>query len=79
MKKYRDWITRLRLRLGEWFMRVGARLRTPKTQPNRYPDYVTCPHCGEPEVEVWGDQPNATCHQCGQTFNYTPPADCASE
>lgn len=41
--------------------------------PDPYPDYVTCPHCGEPEVEVWCYQTQVTCHRCGQRFPHTPP------
>lgn len=35
-----------------------------------YPDYVTCPYCGELEVEVWSNQKTGRCHNCGQTFDY---------
>jgi rubredoxin len=44
------------------------------TQP--FPDYVTCPHCGEPEVEVWCYELAATCHACGYTFDHSIPTEC---
>mgnify|MGYP001583633018 FL=1 len=44
--------------------RPQARLRTDAA----YPDYVCCPHCGEPEVEVWSDEKTARCHNCARTF-----------
>jgi transcription elongation factor Elf1 len=42
-----------------------------------YPDYVVCPHCGEPEVEVWCYDPTAQCHACGRTFQHALPVKCA--
>jgi hypothetical protein len=45
----------------------------PLPLKGRYPDYVTCPHCGTPEVEAWSDAPAACCHECGQRFPYPPP------
>ncbi len=41
-----------------------------------FPDYVMCPHCGEPEVEVWCYDPSARCHACGQTFLHALPQEC---
>lgn len=41
-----------------------------------FPDYVPCPHCGEPEVEVWCYQMLAHCHNCGQTFSHPQPLQC---
>jgi len=41
-----------------------------------FPDYVTCPHCGEPEVEVWCYDSMAHCHACGQTFTHMLPIVC---
>ena len=35
----------------------------------RVPDYVPCPLCGEPEVEVWSGEKSARCHNCGNTFD----------
>ncbi len=64
------WLLRLRRRLKQW-LRAG-----PPDLPAPYPDYVACPHCGEPEVEVWCNQPEARCHNCGQTFAHPVPADC---
>ncbi len=44
-----------------------------------YPDYVTCPHCGEPEVEVWCYETTARCHNCGQTFDHPLPPGCGPD
>jgi hypothetical protein len=41
-----------------------------------FPDYVTCPQCGEPEVEVWCYAPAVRCHACGQMFEHALPQDC---
>ena len=41
-----------------------------------FPDYVTCPHCGEPEVEVWCYNPAALCHACERTFVHALPTTC---
>ena len=41
-----------------------------------FPDYVMCPHCGEPEVEVWCYVTLAYCHACGQTFDHALPPAC---
>ncbi len=45
-----------------------ARLRADAA----YPDYVLCPHCGEPEVEVWSYEKTARCHNCAWTFEPHP-------
>lgn len=41
------------------------------------PDYVACPHCGEPEVEVWPGGAPTHCHNCGEIVQpgetTTPP------
>lgn len=41
-----------------------------------FPDYVTCPHCGEPEVEVWCYDATAHCHACQQAFSHALPVEC---
>jgi uncharacterized protein (DUF983 family) len=41
-----------------------------------FPDYVICPWCGEPEVEVWCYETRAHCHACGRDFDHTRPAMC---
>jgi len=46
----------------------------PLPLPDPFPDYVTCPQCGELEVEVWCFQVQVRCHHCGQWFTHTPPA-----
>ena len=42
--------------------------------PDPYPEYVECPYCGEPEVEVWCYQLRAQCHVCGGWIEHAPPA-----
>lgn len=42
--------------------------------PDPFPEYLTCPHCGEPEVEVWCYQTQVRCHSCEQWFAHAPPA-----
>jgi hypothetical protein len=44
--------------------------------PDPYPEYVTCPHCGEQEVEVFCYQTEVACHNCGKMIRHTPPATC---
>ncbi|MBI3359840.1 MAG: hypothetical protein HY023_01890 [Chloroflexi bacterium] len=44
-----------------------------------YPDYVTCPHCGELEVEVWCNEKEARCHNCGKTFEHKAQPECEKE
>jgi len=44
--------------------------------PDPYPDYVPCPHCGEPEVEVWCYQARVQCHQCEKWFDHLPSETC---
>jgi len=41
-----------------------------------FPDYVTCPQCGEPEVEVWCYATTVRCHACGQVFEHALPLEC---
>ena len=40
--------------------------------PDPYPEYVPCPHCGEPEVEVWCYQTGVNCHRCAGWIEHTP-------
>jgi hypothetical protein len=44
--------------------------------PDPFPDYLVCPHCGEPEVEVWCYQTQACCHRCGGWIDHQPHDDC---
>ena len=44
--------------------------------PAPYPDYITCPHCGEPEVEIWCNEQGENCHSCGQWIVHEVPPDC---
>ncbi len=48
----------------------------PIDHAHPYPDYVACPQCGEPEVEVWCNATTATCHACGYTFAHALPIEC---
>jgi hypothetical protein len=41
--------------------------------PDPYLDYIACPHCGEPEVELWCYQKRVQCHACGQWIDHTTP------
>jgi hypothetical protein len=53
----------------------------PATQlplPDPFPEYVRCPHCGEPEVEVYCYQAQATCHNCGRGFAHARPPGCGT-
>lgn len=40
--------------------------------PDPYPEYMTCPHCGELEVEVWCYQTRVRCHRCSEWIAHTP-------
>ena len=44
--------------------------------PDPFSDYIPCPHCGEPEVEVWCYQAGGNCHNCGQWVPYQRPSFC---
>lgn len=46
--------------------------------PDPFPEYVQCPHCGEVEVEVWCNQTQAHCHNCGRDFEHRPPPGCGT-
>jgi len=66
-------------RFGRWLYRSVTRLvrpwrpvEEPAQLESPYPDYVTCPHCGELEVEVWSNEKTGCCHNCGRTFGYPP-------
>ena len=43
----------------------GRRSDRPAPLTCPYPDYVTCPVCGELEVEVWCYAEGVRCHACG--------------
>ena len=73
-----------RERLRHWFDHRAEQFRLrpaslPPEVADPYPDYVTCPHCGEPEVEVWCDEPAARCHNCGRTFDHPVLLDCPED
>lgn len=46
--------------------------------PDPFPEYVSCPYCGEAEVEVYCYQAEARCHACGQTFEHARPKGCGT-
>ena len=66
-------------RLYQWAMNHLAWLFQLKAEGPRsdkpYPDYVTCPFCGELEVEVWSDQKQGRCHNCQRIFAYPLPRE----
>lgn len=39
-----------------------------------FPEYFTCPNCGETEVEGWCYRPEVKCHSCGHVFSHPVPA-----
>lgn len=41
--------------------------------PDPFPEYLACPACGEPEVEVWCYQTQVRCHSCGHWLSHHPP------
>ena len=47
--------------------------------PDPYPEYLACPHCGEPEVEVFCYQAGASCHTCGGWVEHPRPSCFGSE
>ena len=47
--------------------------------PHPYPDYVPCPHCGAPEVEIWCYQAAVQCYNCGAWIENKTQADCGNE
>lgn len=55
------WIGRIR----RW---LGGSL---EVQTAAYPDYVTCPRCGELEIEVWNCEEPIRCHACLKEFTCT--------
>ncbi len=70
------WAERIRRRFIEWATRLGLRPAAPPPRlDSPYPDYVICPHCGEPEVEVWSYEKTAHCHNCGRTFEHLVSPD----
>jgi transcription elongation factor Elf1 len=55
----------------------GAERVEPRTGlplPDPYPEYLTCPYCGELEVEVWCYQTRVRCHNCGGWLAHVPPS-----
>lgn len=46
--------------------------------PDPFPEYLTCPKCGEPEVEVYCYQTSVQCHHCGIWIEHKPPPGCGT-
>jgi|GEM_PF-961513 len=70
------WKQRVRRWLDAW-RRAFEQLPAGQVLPDSpYPDYVACPHCSEPEVEVWCYETLARCHNCGRTFAHALPPGC---
>jgi hypothetical protein len=46
--------------------------------PDPFPEYVSCPNCGEAEVEAWCYQAEVICHNCGQAIAHVRPPDCGT-
>ncbi len=46
--------------------------------PDPYPEYIRCPHCGEPEVEAYCFETSVLCHNCGELIEHTPPPGCGT-
>ncbi len=44
--------------------------------PLPYPEYLTCPYCGEPEVEAWCFEQFVVCHNCGSYIPHIPTLGC---
>ncbi len=57
-------------------LRIDSQTGLPLPDP--FPEYLTCPHCGEPEVEVFCYQPMAHCHACGCEFEHPRPPGCGT-
>ena len=46
--------------------------------PVPFPEYLVCPNCGEPEVEIWCNEKGGTCHACGKWISHEIPRNCKS-
>lgn len=46
--------------------------------PHPFPEYLTCPHCGEPEVEIWCYQKAVQCYNCSGWVENKTQRDCQS-
>jgi hypothetical protein len=44
--------------------------------PDPFPEYLTCPRCGEAEIEVFCYQTEVRCHNCGTLIAHPPPPGC---
>ncbi|GBD10267.1 hypothetical protein HRbin22_02534 [Candidatus Thermoflexus japonica] len=40
--------------------------------PDPFPDYVTCPVCGEPDIELWCYEERGRCPNCGAEISHGP-------
>ena len=50
---------------GDWLARLRSRFGGASRDDGRYPLYVACQECNEPEVEVWDCDEETRCHACG--------------
>lgn len=46
--------------------------------PDPFPEYLTCPQCGEAEIEVFCYQTEARCHNCGTLIPHAAPPGCGT-
>jgi hypothetical protein len=46
--------------------------------PDPFPEYLTCPACGQAEVEVFCYQTEGRCHNCGALIAHPPPPGCGT-
>jgi hypothetical protein len=47
--------------------------------PDPYTDYIVCPHCGEPDIEIWCYQQRVQCHNCAGWIDHESPQDCPNQ
>lgn len=40
--------------------------------PDPFPDYVMCPVCGEPDIEIWCYEETGRCPNCGAEISHGP-------
>jgi len=61
-----SWLAR---KIAAWLSRLGQQSAECPPEPQaEYPLYLTCPHCGEPEIEVWDCNAPVRCHNCEALF-----------
>ncbi len=71
------WVIRLRCWLDQFAPEPESYLPVGLPPPGvPFPDYVPCPFCGEPEIEVWCYERMARCHNCGRAFAHAVDPQC---